>query len=145
VRGIFECGEQDQLEQYVMARVWDDPDVDIDGLIDEFFHAYFGAAGEPMKRFYLRLEEIACDPANYAPPIHRSNGIDWRKAAWETLGTDDRMKELGTLMDEAGRLAATGSEKEQARVALWRTALWEWMQQGWEEHRAVASPERRAP
>ena len=62
VRGIFECGEQDQLEQYVMAKVWDDPDVDVDGLIDEFFRLYFGAAGEPMKRFYLRLEDNRLRP-----------------------------------------------------------------------------------
>ena len=68
VRGIFECGEQDQLEQYVMARVWDDPDLDVDALIDEFFRLYFGAARDPMKRFYQRLEEIACDPANYPDP-----------------------------------------------------------------------------
>ncbi|MCB1127450.1 MAG: DUF4838 domain-containing protein, partial [Verrucomicrobiae bacterium] len=145
VRGIFECGEQDQLEQYIMARVWDDPDVDIDGLIDEFFHAYFGAAGEPMKRFYLRLEEIACDPANYPPPIHRANGIDWRRAAWETLGTDERMKELGTLMDAADQLAANGTEKERERVALWRKALWDWMQKGYDEHQQAASAEGQAP
>jgi hypothetical protein len=30
-RGIFQCGEQDQLEQYVIAKVWDDPDVNVDG------------------------------------------------------------------------------------------------------------------
>ncbi len=41
VRGIFECGEQDQLEQYVMAKVWDDPNVNVDELIDEFFRLYF--------------------------------------------------------------------------------------------------------
>ena len=76
VRGIFECGEQDQLEQYVMTKVWDDPEVNVDGLIEESFRLYCGAAADPMKRFYLRLEEIAFDPANYPPPYHRTNGIE---------------------------------------------------------------------
>ncbi|MBN1420257.1 MAG: DUF4838 domain-containing protein [Planctomycetes bacterium] len=128
VRGIYECGEQDQLEQYIMVKVWDDPDVDVDGLIDEFFRLYFGAAGDPMRTFYLRLEAIACDPANYPPPVHRANGIDWRGAAWQHLGTSERMEELGALMAKAEKLA--GTETEKRRVALWRNAIWEWMRQG---------------
>lgn len=132
VRGIFECGEQDQLEQYVMVKVWDDPDADVDALIDEFFRLYFGPASEPMKQFYLRLEQIACDPAHYPPPYSRRDGIDWKRVAWERLGTAERMEELGNLMATAEKLAETPAEKQ--RVALWRTALWEWMCKGREEH-----------
>jgi len=135
VRGIFECGEQDQLEQYVLAKVWDDPDVDVDGLIGEFFRLYFGAAAEPMKRFYLRLEDIACDRTNYPPPYHRRDGIDWKRAAWERLGTAERMDELGALVAQAEKLAVAAAEKQ--RVALWRNAIWEWMRQGREEHLAA--------
>lgn len=128
VRGIFECGEQDQLEQYIMAKVWDDPAADVDAMIDEFFALYFGPAGDAMKRFYLRLESIACDPANYPEPYHKRDGIDWKKVAWERLGTPARMEELGALVAEAERSASTGAEKE--RVALWRKALWDWMTEG---------------
>jgi len=135
VRGIFECGEQDQLEQYVMVKVWDDPDVDVDGLMDEFFRLYFGAAGEPMKRFYLRLEEIACDPTNYRPPYRRGDGIEWKAVAWERLGTAERMEELGNLISQAEKLA--GTETEKRRVVLWRSAIWEWMHQGREQHLAT--------
>ncbi len=141
VRGIFECGEQDQLEQYVMAKVWHDPDVDVDGLIDEFFRLYFGAAAEPMKEFYLSLERTACDPANYPPPYHRSNGIDWKKVAWERLGTAERMEEFRSLIVQAEELAATETEKQ--RVALWRSTLWEWMRQGREQYVATQSDKER--
>jgi hypothetical protein len=139
VRGIYECGEQDQLEQYVMAKVWDDPSVDVDALIDEFFRLYFGAAGEPMKRFYLRLEQIACAPANYPAPYHRRDGIDWKNVAWERLGTAQRMEELGALMAQAGNLAETEPEKQ--RTALWRSALWEWMSQGRQAYLETQKPE----
>ena len=79
------------------------------------------AAGEPMQRFYLRLEQIACDPANYPPPYYRRDGLDWKKAAWERLGTAERMQELGALIAQAEKLAGTITEKK--RVALWRSAL----------------------
>lgn len=137
VHGIYECGEQDQLEQYVLAKVWDDPDLDVDAVVAGFFRDAFGPAAEPMKRFYLRLEEIANDPANYPEPIYRKGGIQWRKAAWETLGTGARMDELGGLIAEADRLAATPAEKQ--RVKQWRTALWDWMRDGRELHRRATA------
>jgi hypothetical protein len=140
VRGIFECGEQDQLEQYVMAKVWDDPSLDVDSLMDEFFSLYFGAAADPMKRFYLRLEQIACDQTNYPPPYHRRDGIDWKKAAWERLGTPERMEELGDLMAQAGKLAVIDPDKQ--RVALWRNAFWVWMKQGYDQHAARQQQKR---
>lgn len=132
VRGVFECGEQDQLEQYVITRVWDDPNTSVDGLIHEFFHLYFGPAGDPMRKFYLRLEGIACDSGNYPPPYHRRDGINWKVVAWERLGTAERMEELGTLVAQAEKLAETEAEKQ--RVALWRNAIWDWMHQGREQY-----------
>jgi hypothetical protein len=45
------------------------------------------------------------------------------------------MEELGALMTQAGKLAATDTEKQ--RVALWRKALWDWMCQGREQYRAA--------
>ena len=104
----------------------------VDELVDDFFRLYFGAAGQPMKEFYLRLENIACDPANYPAPYHRSNGIDWRKVAWERLGTAERMEQLGALMSQGERLAEANVEKQ--RVAQWRKAFWEWMRQGREQY-----------
>ena len=128
VRGIFICGEQDMLDGYVIARIWDDPSQNVDALLDEFFTRYFGAAATPMKAFYLQVEKIACDPANYPPPLYRENGIDWKNVAWTSLGTEERMKQLGALMTEAESLAQTDMEKR--RVGLWRDALWKWMADG---------------
>src|ERR1035438_625522 len=121
-----------------MVKVWDDPNTDVDALIDEFFRLYFGTAGEPMKRFYLRLEEIACDQSNYPAPYYRRDGIDWKKVAWERLGTPERMEELGALIAQAEKLAV--ANPEQQRVALWRKALWEWMCQGREQYLATQTP-----
>ena len=86
---------------------------------------------------YDFLEEIACDRGNYPPP-GTGNGIEWKKVAWERLGTVERMQELGSLILEAEKLAGTDAEKE--RVALWRKALWDWMVQGREQYLATPGP-----
>lgn len=122
IRGIFICGEQDMLEGYVIAKIWDDPTQDVDAMLDEFFDRYFGNAARPMKKFYLGLEKIATDPKNY-PPRYK-----WKDVAWTTLGTEERMEKLGSLMAKAQSKAQTDQEKE--RVALWNEALWKWMEEG---------------
>ncbi|MBX9651976.1 DUF4838 domain-containing protein [bacterium] len=137
LRGMFVCGEQDQLEFYVMTKVWDDPDAPVDTIIDEFFHLYFGAASTPMKKFYLRLEEIACDRTNYPPESQKMDSTKWRMVAWKNLGTAERMEELGALMVEAEKLAMTPEEKE--RVVLWRHAFWDWMAEGRQEYLATTA------
>lgn len=132
IRGIFICGEQDMLEGYVIAKIWDDPTQDVDAMLDEFFKLYFGNASEPMKQFYLQIEQIACNPENYPSPYYKKNSIDWKNVAWTTLGTEERMKKLGELIQQAQSLAQTASEKQ--RVQQWHDALWVWMQKGREEY-----------
>ena len=88
-----------------------------------------------MKRFYLEIEQIATDPANYPAPYYRRDGVDWKAVAWECLGTEERMTRLGALMDQAQ--AAASTEQEKLRVGLWHDALWKWMQEGCAEHLAA--------
>lgn len=133
VRGIFECGEQDQLEQYVLVKVWDDPSLDTEAVLNEFFELYFGKAAEPMSAFYRGLERIACDRSLYPPKQPRQD----RTIAWRNLGTPERMRELGAQMAEAERRAASPVERQ--RVELWRKALWQWMVDG----RAQFAPDEK--
>ena len=141
IRGIFICGEQDMLEGYVIAKIWDDPTQDTDVLLSEFFDRYFGAAAEPMKAFYLKIEEIATNPENYQRPCYRRNGIDWKNVAWTMLGTEERMKQLGELMAQAQSLAQTDIEKQ--RVGLWHDALWKWMEEGRAQYLAEEQKETK--
>lgn len=134
VRGIFECGEQDQLEHYVMLKIWDDPTADTDKLLDEFFALYFGGAAQPMNRFYRELESIACNQSLYPSGLHKQN----RRVAWKNLGTPDNMRKLAALMDQAQQAAATDTERQ--RVALWRNSIWQWMLDGRAEYEARTSP-----
>ncbi len=136
VRGIFVCGEQDMLEGYVIAKIWDDPDQNEDAILNEFFVRYFGAAAEPMEKFYRLIEEIACNPKNYPPPLYKRNGIDWKNVAWTRLGTADRMNQLGALINKAQSFAQT--EQEKKRVGQWNEAIWKWMEEGYDQYNADA-------
>lgn len=138
VRGIFVCGEQDQLEHYVMVKVWDDPDRDVDELVNEFFRLYFGAAADSMREFYVRLEQVACDPDNYPPASRDRDRTNWRAVAWNNLGTAERMQQFEALISRAEKQAQSPSEKE--RVSRWRHAFWDWMQSGRQEYLAGQSP-----
>lgn len=137
IRGAFIEGVSDQVDAYVTIKLLDDPSLDVDAVLDEFFTRYYGSAAEPMKQFYLCVEETYCNPANYPEEIRKNLHDDFfqtEEMAWRYLGTAERMATLGSLMDEA-TLRAVG-DVEQQRVALFRHAIWDHMQEGRQQYLA---------
>lgn len=119
VRGYYLCGVPQQLGYYLYMRTAFNAETDYKALTDEFFTLYFGAAAEPMKRFYFRIAEI-----------NKEEGIigDTEEDSWEKLGTKPRMKELGRLMEQA--IASTRTDIEKRRVATWKKGIWDYMVEG---------------
>lgn len=137
IRGAFIEGVSDQVDTYVTIKLLDDPSLDVDTLLEEFFTRYYGPAAEPIKRFYLCVEETYCNPANYPAEIQTNLQEDFfqtEEIAWKYLGTEERMAKLGSLMDEATRLAV--GDIEQQRVALFRQAIWDHMVEGRQQYMA---------
>ena len=126
-QGIFmehssECGESylmDQLEFYVTLKLADDPSLDGNRLIDEFFERYYGAAAGPMKDLYCLIEQTFSDPKNYPPEIQRSaaHQHQTKELAWKSLATKERMEHLARLMAQA-RDAARDTRRETAGCAV---------------------------
>jgi hypothetical protein len=135
IDGIFlenssECGESylmDQLEFYVTFKLADDPTLDGNRLIDEFFARYYGAAGAPMKELYCAIEKTFSDPASYPVDIQKSpaHQHQTKELAWGSLGTKERMEQFGRLMAQARAAAKTPEEKE--RVSLFERGQWQYM------------------
>jgi hypothetical protein len=130
VKGLFLCGIGEQVDFYITMKLLDDPELDIDEILDEFFTSYYGASAEPMKNLYLRIEDIYSNPENYPPEVrteerqfHQNEEI-----AWKYLGTEERMAELGELMQKAKQLAITDVEKQ--RVQLFEIGVWNYMLEG---------------
>lgn len=130
VRGVFLCGIGEQVDFYVTARLYDDPSLSVESLLEEFFTRSFGPAALPMRRFYETIESIFCDSGNYPPEIRAKEAQfhQTEKIAWEWLGTAERMATLGALIAEAESLAATAQDRQ--RVALWKSGVWDYMQEG---------------
>ncbi len=120
----------DQLEFYVTFKLADDPTLDGNKLIDEFFTLYYGHAAPPMKALYNRIEDIFTNPKYYPPEIQKSPGHQHQteEIVWEWLGTPERMAELGQLMEQAKAAAQTPVEKE--RVRLWELGIWQPLVEG---------------
>jgi hypothetical protein len=151
IRGIFlehssEFGASylmDQLEFYLTFKLADDPRLDGNKLIEEFFTRYYGAAAAPMKALYCAIEDTFTDPKNYPPDIQNSPAHQHQTAtlAWDSLGTPARMAEFAKLMDAARAAARTPIEK--ARVALFEKGIWDYMVEGRKQHDARAAKAKK--
>jgi hypothetical protein len=101
-------------------KLYDDPSQNVDELLDDFFDKYFGAASEPMKNFYLLIEETANNPDNYP---QNGNHHQNEQIRWKMLATQERMEKLGQYIEAAKSLAETDLEKK--RVGCWEKAIWQ--------------------
>lgn len=127
VRGMFYCWMfGPETDAYVNLRLMDDPTLDIDDLLTDYFSQLYGPAGKPLQQLYLEIEKVYTDPANYRSlkkPLHQSAEI-----AWTLLGTTKRMAAFGKLMDKAKRMAVTAQEKR--NVELFDLGVWKYMTEG---------------
>ncbi len=125
-RGMFHCGIPMEVDSYVMFRLMDNADLDVDTLLDEYFEGLYGAAGEPLKQFYLALEAVFCDPNVRQGQI--PNGGTAQEIDWTYLGTEARMAEYAQYVAQARQLA--GTDREKRNVALFEKAIWDYMVEG---------------
>lgn len=133
IRGIFHCGFTDEVENYLSYKLMDDPSLNVDSVLNEYFSQY-GPAAESMLKFYSMVEQRYCNRSNY--PL-LPGGLPYRghqtpEAAWEYLGTPQFMKELAALIAEAEVKATSSPYRE--RVNLWKLAVWSYMNAGYEHH-----------
>jgi hypothetical protein len=125
VHGVYLCGIGQQLDYYIYLKTAFDATTDCDALIDEFFTQYFGASGAPLKKFYLRIEEI-----------HQIQGVlgTSKERSWGLLGTADRMAELEGYFKQAMALSSTASPMIQQRVDTWKIGVWDYMKSGYDSY-----------
>lgn len=130
IRGIFHCGYGQQVEAYVSYKLMDDPSLNVDTLLDEYFTGLYGTAAKPMRQLYEGIEATYCDPKNYPKDIRNGERGSHQTVqfAWEYLGTRARMAKFQQLMDDAKAQANTVVEK--TNVELFEKAVWSYMVSG---------------
>ena len=115
-----------QLELYLTLKLADNPTLDGNVLIDEFFTRYYGEAGPMMKQLYAEMEAVKFDLSNYPEAVQRGDKYNLlsREVAYRHLVTPERAERWGKLMDTA-LATATGAYKE--RVQRYKTEVWDRM------------------
>ncbi len=114
---------------YVMAKIWWDPDRDVDALLDEWYRLAFGKAAPPMKAYFDHWEAYWTERVPRSEYFERCKSYQYLLGApeWlETLRTED-VEKADAWIAEAGQSADTSETK--ARVAV--------MARSWEYYRAV--------
>ena len=140
IRGAFFNGFGQDVDAYVTFKYLDDSTRGLDTLLDEYFGRYFGAAAEPMKRFYLTVERAYSEPGNYPMRVEgKPIGHQTEEMAWRYLGTPERMAELGALVQQARELARTDVEKR--RLQLFEKGIWDYMWTGPRRVARIEDPE----
>ncbi|MBN1864757.1 MAG: hypothetical protein JW808_07645 [Victivallales bacterium] len=111
-------------------KLMDNPDLDVDTLLDEYFNGVYGAGGKDMKRFYLLVEKTYCSPENYPPYVRDNKNYDHQteEIAWGWLGTEERMKQLSKFFENAKAAADAGMAKR--NVDLFEKSTWSYMLAG---------------
>jgi uncharacterized protein DUF4838 len=129
IKGFYNYGDPRQLGFYLMYKTADDPTLDVEGSISEFFQRYYGNAAKPMKGFFEEMEKAVCDPSN----LPSSNAYSFSECtSWGTLGNAKRMEKLSSYMSEAEKAADTPETKQ--RVKLFQDAIWKYMLIGRENY-----------
>ena len=135
-RGAFHCGYGQDVEAYVTYRLMDDPTLNVDSLLDEYFARLYGTAAGPMRKFYDTVEQAYGNPANYPEAIAarkiEGHHHQTEEVAWGYLGNAKRMRKLAGLMEEAKAAAQTVDQRR--RVALFELGVWDYMTAGQKQY-----------
>lgn len=131
VRGVFVCGQvTSYIDGYITIKMMDDPALDVDHVLDEFFSGYYGAAGPFMQAIYMTIEETYINPDNYPVEIKNGTAIgsETEEIAWKFLGKPDLMARLQELLDAAKVKADSQTAKD--HIAAYERDIWGYMLAG---------------
>lgn len=131
VRGVFVCGQVTfYIDGYLTMKLMDDPTLDVDAVLDEFFARFYGAAAKPMKQLYLAIEKTYMGTENYPEAVREGRVAPHQneEMAWKLLGTTERMAQFAALLDQAK--AASDTDASKRHVAAYEKDVWRHMLDG---------------
>ncbi|MBO7721786.1 MAG: DUF4838 domain-containing protein [Kiritimatiellae bacterium] len=133
--GIFHCGFNGETDNYMQLKWMFDPDRRAEDMLREYFLPA-GKGARPLMDFYRLVERRYTDLSLLPKKGDSKSGPEM---AWGVRGNAETMAELGRLMSEAEEAVKGGTAAERKFVALWKQAVWKWMQAGRAEYVARSS------
>jgi hypothetical protein len=132
VRGVFHCGYGQDVEAYLTYRLMDEPLLDTEAVLTEYFDRLYGPAAGPMRQLYEAIERTYGDPASYPEAIAtgriEGHHHQTEEVAWGYLGTEQRMAGFEKLLQQAQAAAQTPEQKQ--RMKLFTLGTWDYMVAG---------------
>lgn len=92
---------------YLSVRLSWNSNIDIDAEMDRYFKGFYGAAAEPMRNYWMRIDKAYSDVPSHTGSSYSQHHI------W----TPELLKACHADIAEAGRLAANPREKEAVAMA----------------------------
>jgi len=116
----------DHLNVYVQLKLLDDAYLNVDEIFDEYCKLFYGPAYEPMKQFFMKIEERYTNPDNWKL---REEDTD---ANWDRICPLSELKKFEELINKATLLAK--EEPYSTRVKLIKEAVYGMMEKNCYKH-----------
>ena len=123
MQGIFHCGSTSQPDMYFTLKLYDDPGLDMEHEMDEYFESYFGHAMEPMRTFYDMIEDISTSPDKRINVKY----MNYQKTLFGFTATPERLLALQDLISKAKLLEPKGITRD--RIDAWDRAYMQYIWQ----------------
>jgi hypothetical protein len=127
-----------QLELYLTLKLADDPSLNGDEMIDEYFYQYYGQGAAAMKQLYQEMENVKYDINNYPAEIRRGDQYNMlsESVVYKNLITPERAARWNKLLGKA--LSGTKDEYH-ARVLEYKVGVWDRMVQARKKYLTTTS------
>lgn len=122
IEGIYLCGISAHIDGYLTLKLMDDPNLDLEKTMAEFFTLYYGPAGVPLRKFYDAVEK------SFA--MQKTYGVV--QMSYDRPGMRALMMNCEAWIKEAKKLAQSDEQKK--RVALFEDAVWNHMKKGFQQY-----------
>lgn len=135
VSGIFHCGFNGEVDNYMQLKWMFDPDRKAEDMLKEYFLPA-GKAAKPLSDFYRLVAQRYTDVSLLPKPGESKSGPEM---SWGVRGNAETMEKLAKLMADAEAAVKDASPAQKKFVALWKQAVWTWMLDGRAEYVARSS------
>ncbi|MCM8803791.1 MAG: DUF4838 domain-containing protein [Candidatus Omnitrophica bacterium] len=135
VGGLIPNYTLDHLNLYVQLKLLEDSNLNVDEILDEYCKLFYGPAYEPMKQFFVKMEERYTNPENWklSPEEIDPN--------WDKICPGTQLKIFEELINKAIPLA--NEEPYVTRVKLIKEAVYEMMEKNYMKHLVISKGIKR--
>ncbi len=104
----------DGPKYYILARLWQDPAVDVKILLKQFCADMFGPAAQPMEEYFTRLENLWITLDNKKGPERKL--FQWSRQLLTDEQDREEIKKCRKLLDYATSLTVTEEQKKRINL-----------------------------